>query len=355
MDVYASLRNSDGSYFVSGSIIENNFGFNNLEIIKLTENMLLDTSFNQSGRLIDTTYNISYAEINTYSLHLNKLSNFLLISTVNNFGGNTTLRFSLMDLNGSIINSFGVDGFVDFPMNDYVFGLLSVSDRSNEFFASYSSSILDTSFVVKINLDGEYSSSFNNGQPLIVGDGNIHISCIVESDVDIKLFGGKLNNTLSKYLLYGNATPNLTLNGNLLSSNIDSTIPMEVNWYVNGVEIIDSNINTLEISSPGEYVITVEAAAGCQTIADTINLSTVDVGFINKKSIFIHPNPTSEILHVKSSQPIEYVEVYDRLGRQLYNGKFFSNDVSIPVISYESGIYYLRINRLQKMLFIISK
>lgn len=354
MNVFSSLRNSDGSYFVSGTIHENNFGFNNLEVIKLTNDMQIDTLFNQSGRLVDTTYNISYAEINKYSLHLNKLSNYLLISTVNNFGGNTTLRFSLMDLNGTVVNSFGINGFAEFPMGDYVNGLLSISERDNEFFASYSSSSLDTSFIVKLDLNGGYSNSFNNGQPLILGDGKIHISCIEESEADMKLFGGKLDNTFTKYLLYGNAYPDLTLDGNLLSANIDATIPLQFNWYLNGVEIIDSNISTLEISSPGEYVITLEAVEGCQTIADTLTLSTVDVELIDKSDIFLHPNPTSNILHVKSSQIIEYVEVYDSLGRLLYNSKFLSNDVSIPVYDFDSGIYYLRINNSQRLKFIVS-
>ena len=360
MNIYSSLRNSDGSYIVSGTIHANNFGYNNLELIKLKENILLDTLsldtlFNNSGRLIDTTYNIFNSQLDKYSLQLHKLNNELLISTVNNIEGNTTLRFSLMDLNGNIINNFGVNGFVEFSMGEYVNGILSVSAKNNEFFASYSSIALDTSFIVKLNLLGEYSSSFNNGESLIIGDGNIHISCINETEVDLKLFGGVENNTYIKFLLFDNAVPNLTFDGNYLYSNLDSNASIIVNWYLNSTEINDSNIDRIEISSPGEYIITVEALENCRTLSDTINITTVDFKNIDSDKMIVYPNPSNDIIQVNYFQYIELIEVYDSFGRLLYNEKCYSNNVMIPVYHYKPGTYYLRINGLQNIPFIISK
>ena len=58
----------------------------------------------------------------------------------------------------------------------------------------------------------------------------------------------------------------------------------------------------------------------------------------------IYPNPVQDLLHINllSSNPVEFV-LYDMLGSQVYK-KVFTSSSNINVSSFESGIYFYKLN-----------
>lgn len=58
----------------------------------------------------------------------------------------------------------------------------------------------------------------------------------------------------------------------------------------------------------------------------------------------IYPNPVQDLLHINllNSNPVEFV-LFDMLGSQVYK-KIFTNSSNIDVSSFESGIYFYKLN-----------
>ena len=62
----------------------------------------------------------------------------------------------------------------------------------------------------------------------------------------------------------------------------------------------------------------------------------------------IYPNPVQDLLHINllNSNPVEFV-LYDMLGSQVYKEVFVSSS-DINVSSFESGIYFYKLNEKGK-------
>lgn len=357
MRIESTLKNNEDGYFISAVLDPTNNNANYLEIIKIKDDLTLDSSFNESGLLVDTTYNITNAENTKHSIYLNHFNNNLLISSINDLYLNAKIRFELIDLNGNSVNSFGTNGKLEILLNYNVGGLLSVSEINNNIFASYSCNCvaLDTSFVMKIELDGQLSSTFNNGQALNFNHGNIHIGRIIENENEILFVGGQSTNAYLNYLIYEDINPMLTFEGNYLFSNINSNNLLQFKWYLNGEEIIDSQDSSIEILLPGEYVVTVSDIENCRILSDTINLTSVDIVSHHLNEYSVYPVPAKDILNIKSIETINNIEVFDYLGRLVYAKTNESDIINISLSNLDAGIYFLKINDMNKKRFVVIK
>jgi len=53
------------------------------------------------------------------------------------------------------------------------------------------------------------------------------------------------------------------------------------------------------------------------------------------------PNPATDLLQVRSPDPIESVWVFDALGREVYRESVFGERVSVPVGDLAAGLYFV--------------
>lgn len=64
----------------------------------------------------------------------------------------------------------------------------------------------------------------------------------------------------------------------------------------------------------------------------------------------INPNPVNNNLTVSSKDPFYLIEVFDLQGKTIWSHSFdFQNEISIPVSTWETGIYILKINTVNKV------
>lgn len=62
------------------------------------------------------------------------------------------------------------------------------------------------------------------------------------------------------------------------------------------------------------------------------------------RSVSIYPNPTSDVVNLKSDFTIRSIQVYDIQGRILITKLLSEENTSVDLSNYSSGIYYLKIN-----------
>ena len=99
---------------------------------------------------------------------------------------------------------------------------------------------------------------------------------------------------------------------------------VKVNW-LSGTEDIFYNV------SPNQNLKIVEG-------------SSLSIEESNTSEIKLFPIPTTEILNIESSLPIEEVMVYNLLGEVNISAYMNKNEISLDVTSLEPGIYFLRLS-----------
>jgi hypothetical protein len=62
------------------------------------------------------------------------------------------------------------------------------------------------------------------------------------------------------------------------------------------------------------------------------------MGFVN-----VYPNPTQDILFINSDVEIEYIELYDALGRKIMEKVFYGKQTEIDFSALAAGNYSLNI------------
>ncbi|WP_147267074.1 FG-GAP-like repeat-containing protein [Winogradskyella sp. KYW1333] len=112
---------------------------------------------------------------------------------------------------------------------------------------------------------------------------------------------------------------------------------VKVNW-LSGTEDIFYNV------SPNQNLKIVEG-------------SSLSIEESNTSEIKLFPIPTTEILNIESSLPIEEVMVYNLLGEVNISANMNKNEISLDVTSLEPGIYFLRLslNSSQEIIKFIKK
>ncbi|HLG41425.1 MAG TPA: T9SS type A sorting domain-containing protein, partial [Chitinophagaceae bacterium] len=114
-----------------------------------------------------------------------------------------------------------------------------------------------------------------------------------------------------------------------------------------------ANITTL-VSSGGVANIPV-ATIGSVGIANTLCFTVGIPVLSNTESISIFPNPSSSIFNVESSQKISQIEIYDVLGKIIYQSQPSSPKFEIDLSDKPKGIYFVKIisdykNYIQKVI-----
>lgn len=70
---------------------------------------------------------------------------------------------------------------------------------------------------------------------------------------------------------------------------------------------------------------------------------TNGIGVIDENNLSVYPNPTKGLVFVKSTQPMEVVELIDPSGRVILHIDEVGTEQSIDLSSLEIGSYFVRI------------
>ncbi|MBI5217449.1 MAG: PKD domain-containing protein [Bacteroidia bacterium] len=126
----------------------------------------------------------------------------------------------------------------------------------------------------------------------------------------------------------GSATANVT----------GGTPPYTYSWS-NGLHT--SSINNV---SAGTYSLAIIDAHGCFAtipvvvdLLDGVNIASTN--FIMK----LHPNPTRGLIHIKSSQEIEKIEVVNLIGKSLLLSDRTKKNMMLDISSFDNGVYLIKL------------
>jgi PKD repeat protein len=114
-------------------------------------------------------------------------------------------------------------------------------------------------------------------------------------------------------------------------------------WYVNGVEIPDSDTMSWQPIYNGNYNVRIFDQYGCTAISAPFTFSWVGIDILPNQEIRLFPNPAVNSFSIDSDNDIENISVYSSTGQLVYSksGKFKS--LEILGNDWNSGIYLVRI------------
>lgn len=130
-----------------------------------------------------------------------------------------------------------------------------------------------------------------------------------------------------------------------------------ITWSLNGTAIPNALNDTLVVTSPGIYKLTLfhDNCPASTTFSKQLSLAFVDCTALGIPagrgglSADVYPNPTSGFLKVSGPEKISSVDVYDFLGRKLQSKTYEGDGSMLLDLSGEAaGMYFLKINGGQR-------
>jgi PKD repeat protein len=177
-----------------------------------------------------------------------------------------------------------------------------------------------------------------------VGSGNAYVAYLSGNYLAITTTNG-CSDTSTSISVVNNplpATPSISRNGNVLTTNATSGIQ----WYYNGNVISGATSSTLNINQNGLYYVVVTNAAGCISTSLTLQVTGVGVMESNFNPLSFYPNPTTEDITVMIPTAVRQeglVKVVDLRGKVVLNSEIEkgANQVYLSLNSLSSGMYFV--------------
>jgi PKD repeat protein len=114
-------------------------------------------------------------------------------------------------------------------------------------------------------------------------------------------------------------------------------------WYVNGVEIPDSDTMYWQPIYNGNYNVRIYNQYGCTAISSPFTFSWVGTDDLPNQEIRMFPNPAMSKFKIDSELPIEYISVYSSSGQLQYSKSGDFKTLEIGSDSWGAGVYLVRI------------
>ena len=137
------------------------------------------------------------------------------------------------------------------------------------------------------------------------------------------------------------ATPVISASGNILTSSAATGNQ----WYLNSTAINGATGVMHRVQASGLYTVRV-TENGCSTLSAVYNFVATAVGAPENWNgeVSIYPNPVFQTLYVKNNTGRKLqVQLYDGLGRKVYEGQLSGTEGRIPVTGLTNGTYHLLI------------
>lgn len=114
-------------------------------------------------------------------------------------------------------------------------------------------------------------------------------------------------------------------------------------WYVNGVEIPDSDTMSWRPIFNGNYNVRIFDQYGCTAISAPFAYTQVGLETIQNPEIRMYPNPAINSFKIDSDNDIENISVYSSTGQLIYSKYINSKTLEIVANTWNVGIYLVRI------------
>jgi len=185
-----------------------------------------------------------------------------------------------------------------------------------------------------------YDWSLNTVGNIVLSDGSGQYTLtpsITDNNVYVNVSNGTCS-TLDSISLSVNPSPSPTIvdNGSYLSTQNYSAYL----WYYNGSPISGASGIDYTPTQGGSYYVEVINSSGCSGQSSPIQFSGVGINEIdNNLSIF--PNPTSGIINIVTESKVEFVSVYNTIGKK-ENIEIRNNKLDLSNLN--NGIYFINLS-----------
>lgn len=138
----------------------------------------------------------------------------------------------------------------------------------------------------------------------------------------------------------------------LIATGLDGT--ESIRWAKNNTTIPNATNDTLIVTSPGTYSVSIfhSNCEGLINFAKQLSFEFVDCSTLgipngtNSIVATLYPNPTSGILKISGPEKIDVIEIYDLLGQKIHTENYGGEmNVEVDLSVYAKGIYSIKLNR----------
>ena len=314
----------------------------------------LDATFGSNGLLYDDSYNLSEGSSSIVTTErrfyqTEVIGDHFFVSSLELDNDSFRCNLRKYDFTGQLDNSFGVNG----KKSCFIFESSTLSTflmekaGDDQLMLSYLKFInqpTDSSFFMVLDEFGNVVSDF----PISRGDLKYNNELMIVDQIEMLDNGTAflVGSTTSGKMVFMKfreelLMPELTLNGNELNSNINST-DVYFEWYLNGTLIEGEGNSILEVTTPGEYSVHV-ITQNCFSIkSDTLIVEFVGQNSISNLSLQVSPNPAQNSISILTNTPNFNFSIFDISGREVYSGKFNHNHQVIDISKLLPGVYFIR-------------
>lgn len=135
-----------------------------------------------------------------------------------------------------------------------------------------------------------------------------------------------------------NSTQNVNINLNTQFAQYESS---SVYALLNGSNGVINQLSDIQIAN-NEFAFSLQASGIYHLVLESSGLG---VEKTDLNTIAVYPNPTSDVLAIKSNDLIEKVEIYDLMGKLLFvKGEQSDGNVMVNVEHLHSGIYIVQVS-----------
>jgi PKD repeat protein len=135
------------------------------------------------------------------------------------------------------------------------------------------------------------------------------------------------------------AAPTITMLDYILAS----TPAQSYIWYVNGVEIPDSDTLYWQPLYSGNYNVRIYDQFGCTSISSPYTVNWVGLNTISKQEIRLFPNPAVSKFKIDADIPMERISVYSSSGQLQFSKSGDFKSLEIESDTWSAGVYLVRI------------
>jgi len=180
-----------------------------------------------------------------------------------------------------------------------------------------------------------YDWSLNTNGNIVLSDGSGAYT-LTPSLSDDMVYVTVANGTCSgidsiAFTVNPSPVPTVSENAGVLST---QTFPVYL-WYFNGSPIPGATGIDYTPTQGGSYYVEVVNSSGCSGQSDPFSFSGVGIDEMIS-NLSLYPNPSSGIVHIQSDLPIEYITVYNSLGKK-QQVDFNNNNIDLSQLS--NGVY----------------
>jgi hypothetical protein len=132
-------------------------------------------------------------------------------------------------------------------------------------------------------------------------------------------------------------TPEITVNGNTLSSNV----PFGNQWYLNGNIIPGAISRTYVVKDNGDYTVIVSNGS-CSATSPVYSFTTLAVnGIVKDIKLNIFPNPNNGRFTIKLDAGVKSVRIFNAIGELVYESGNIDSEIDLTGRAY--GVYSIQV------------